>query len=545
MDHLPREDDVTFRRRLWRPEQRAHFAIGLLLAVALPWLAAWLTSSVPPFERFPGIAFLIVTIGVTLIARLSAGIVATLVSAGVIATLDLGTANPPGGIRDDVIALIVFVGISGIVAYALASKDAAMERADRAREDLGSLARTLAAQRNQLQQIQAVSDAALSGLPFDDLADRLLRKLREVLETDAATLLLLDRTGVLVEHGTVGADTSGSQMPIPVGKGIAGTIASSVSPLVTDDVRTYPVERPWLIEQMRSLMGVPLVYRGQVRGVIHVTMRTQRRFTTDEVRVLELAAGRIASALERASLYDSRSAMARALQRSLLPSSLPEIAGVDLAALYLPHSETEEIGGDFYDVFPHGDGTWGVVIGDVAGKGPDAAAVMGLAAHSLRAFARYESRPSSMLAALNESLMRAERVQTERFCTACGIRVRAEASHLRATICLAGHPLPLLMHADGRVEQIGEAGTLLGSFADPELHDTTIDVMAGEALVAFTDGLVERRTLEIDEGERRLADLLSTCRDLSSARIVERIERELLGGDDLDDDVAVVVIAKR
>jgi serine phosphatase RsbU (regulator of sigma subunit) len=136
-------------------------------------------------------------------------------------------------------------------------------------------------------------------------------------------------------------------------------------------------------------------------------------------------------------------------------------------------------------------------------------------------------------------------VQTERFCTACGIRVRAEASHLRATICLAGHPLPLLMHADGRVEQIGEAGTLLGSFADPELHDTTVDVMAGEALVAFTDGLVERRTLEIDEGERRLADLLSTCRDLSSARIVERIERELLGGDDLDDDVAVVVIAKR
>ena len=253
----------------------------------------------------------------------------------------------------------------------------------------------LARAARRISQIQAITDATLTGMAFDELAERLLWKLREILDTDSATLLLLDRSGALLhEHATVGVDTEDHTTAIPVGAGIAGKIAATVAPLVVTDLSSYEVVRPWLSRTMRSLIGAPLVYRGRVTGVIHVATRNERAFSVDDVELLELAANRIASALERASLYDGRSAMSAALQRSLLPSSLPEIPGVDLAALYLPFTPDDEIGGDFYDVFPHGEGTWGVVIGDVSGKGPEAAAIMGLAAHSVRVLARYESRPS-------------------------------------------------------------------------------------------------------------------------------------------------------
>jgi serine phosphatase RsbU (regulator of sigma subunit)/PAS domain-containing protein len=399
---------------------------------------------------------------------------------------------------------------------------------------------------DRLEQVQAVTDAALASLGFDELADRLLRTVRRVLQTDSATLLLVDRSGTLLqEHSTVGIETDGPGVPVPLGRGIAGTIAVSVSPLVIDDLSTRQAVRHWLTDRMRSFMGVPLVFRGRVRGVIHVATVEHRHFSDEEVGVLERAADRIATALERASLYDSRSAMAQALQQSLLPASLPVIEGVEIAALYRPFSPNDDVGGDFYDVFPHGSGAWGTVVGDVSGKGPGAAAVMGIAAHTVRALARYEERPSAVLGALNEILLRAERVATERFCTACEMRLRPGPDHMRVTLCLAGHPMPFVLRADGRVEQLGEPGTLLGTFSDPELHDVAIDLWPGEVIVAYTDGLVERRDMGIDVGEVRLAELLSGCTDLSADGIVERIEQHLVDDVLPDDDVAVVVVRQR
>ena len=397
----------------------------------------------------------------------------------------------------------------------------------------------------RLQRIQAVTDAALTGLPFDELAERLLTTVRRVLGTDSATLLLLDRTGAaLREHATVGVETGETGAPVPVGEGIAGTIAARVEPIVIDDIARHRVVRHWLTDQMRSLMGVPLVYRGRVMGVIHVASRTGRRFTDDEVEVLALAANRIASALERAALYDSRSAMAQALQRSLAPATLPMIRGIDLAAVYRPFSPGDEIGGDFYDVFPHGDDAWGVVVGDVSGKGPDAAAVMGLAAHTLRAIAPYEARPSSVLAALNDALLRAERVAAERFCTACEMRLRPDDGHTRVTLCLAGHPRPFLIRADGDVCQVGRPGTLLGSFTDLELHDAALDLCPGDTLVSYTDGLIERRGQTIDAGEAAVRRVLVDTLGSSAAQIAARLESDVLDRQDIEDDVAIVVIRK-
>jgi PAS domain S-box-containing protein len=403
----------------------------------------------------------------------------------------------------------------------------------------------LARSTTRLRQIQAVTDAALSGLPFDELARRLLETLRQVLGTDSATLLLVDRSGdALLEHTTVGVETGGPDEPVPLGAGIAGTIASTVRPVVIDDLSTRTPVRHWLADHMASLMGAPLVYRGRVRGVIHVASRTSRHFSDDEVQVLTLAANRVASALERAALYDSRSAMASALQRSLVPTSLPHVAGMEMAAIYRPFSPNDEIGGDFYDVFPHGGGTWGVVVGDVSGKGPDAAAVMGLAAHTIRAIAPYEARPSTVLRALNDALLREERVAAERFCTACQLRVHPSADHLRVTVCLAGHPRPMLVHGDGAVAPVGEPGTLLGTFDDPTLHDVSLDLRPGDAIVTYTDGLIERRGIGIDDGERVLAGLLRAHAGEPADDLQRAIEAELLGSAEPDDDVAVVVVRK-
>lgn len=403
----------------------------------------------------------------------------------------------------------------------------------------------LARASQRLRQIQTITDATLAGLGVDDLVGLLLPKIRDALGTDSATLLLVDRTGsLLIEHSTVGAETDGDEVPVPIGRGIAGKIASTVTPIVAEDLSTYEVERPWLTRQMRSLMGVPLIYRGKVRGVIHVATRTPRQFTPDDIHVAELAANRIAAALERGALYDSQASMALELQRSLLPSTLPTIDGVELAALYRPYSPEHEVGGDFYDIFPHGEGTWGVVVGDVSGKGPRAAAIMGLAAHTVRAIARYESKPSAVLTALNDVLLREERVNEEQFCTACDMRLKTDHDRLRITLCSAGHPLPMVVRADGSVAQAGEPGTLLGSFHDPELHDVALDLGPGDAVVAFTDGLVERRETGLHDGQRDLAELLSSCGGFSADGIVTLIERSLIDEAEIEDDVAVFVIRK-
>jgi sigma-B regulation protein RsbU (phosphoserine phosphatase) len=665
-------------RGLWRPNRTREFALGIALALLLPWVAVWLVGELGVFERFPGLPFLVAIVTATLVGRLGASLVATITSGLLITYFELEPAGRlTGEHAGDLIAVGVFVALSVVVAYALSSKDASRDDARRARSDVERLALALAAERNlmdqilqqmpngvlvvdaagavtmqnprskgllgheyplgqpighrtpwtarrpdgtpyeatdyplmrslrhgqvvlgerisieradgseviidvdtspirdgeaitggiavfqdvtdrveiqrrlertteRLEQIQAVTDAALASLTFDELADRLLHTLRQVLRTDSATLLLVDRTGgLLQEHMTVGVETDGAEVPVPIGRGIAGSIAGSVAPLVIDDLSTREAVRHWLTDRMRSLMGVPLVYRGQVRGVIHVATVEPRRFSDDEVGVLELAANRIAAALERASLYDSRSAMSQALQQSLLPATLPSIEGVEIAALYRPYSPNDDVGGDFYDVFPHGSGAWGAVVGDVSGKGPGAAAVMGIAAHTVRALARYEERPSAVLGALNDILLGAERVPTERFCTACEMRLRPGRNQLRVTVCLAGHPMPFVVRAEGRVEQLGEPGTLLGTFADPELHDVAIDLWPGDAIVAYTDGLVERRDMGIDVGEVRLAELLSGCADLTADGIIERIEQHLVDHLMPDDDVAVVVVRQR
>ena len=145
---------------------------------------------------------------------------------------------------------------------------------------------------------------------------------------------------------------------------------------------------------MTSFLGVPVASRGLVTGVLHVTTRERRTFTPSEVSLLQLAAGRVASSLERTRLYAEREQTGTVLQRAIVPGKLPEVPGLDLDGLYVPYAPGEDVGGDFYDVFPTTDGAYLLAIGDVSGKGAAAAAVMGFVRHSLRAIARFVHGPA-------------------------------------------------------------------------------------------------------------------------------------------------------
>ena len=182
-------------------------------------------------------------------------------------------------------------------------------------------------------------------------------------------------------------------------------------------------------------------------------------------------AAQSAIAIENARLYQERTRTAQTLQRALLPPHLPQIAGLELAAGYRAAGEGNEVGGDFYDVFPQGDGSWALVVGDVCGKGPQAAAVTALARYTLRAHAVAGLRPSYMLARLNDALLRQ---RAPGFVTVALARLELHRRAARASSSpTAGHPLPIARARAARAAPLGEVGTPLGIIEQPELPEVT------------------------------------------------------------------------
>jgi serine phosphatase RsbU (regulator of sigma subunit) len=297
--------------------------------------------------------------------------------------------------------------------------------------------------------------------------------------------------------------------------------------------------------ELRSAMILPLTIGGRTLGAITlVWSESGRNYGAGDLELGEELARRAARAIENARLYRDRDTIARTLQQSLLPPELPEVPGMELSALYLPAGAGNEVGGDFYDVFDNGDGSWGLVIGDVCGKGPLAASVMGLARYTLRAAAMQERRPSRILAMLSEAV----RTQTTdgRFLTVSYVRLRPNPKGgARLTVCCGGHPLPAVLRADGRVEAAGAPGTLLGLFEDPTLTDQTVDLAPGEALILYTDGITDVAPSAVigKQGEPDLAELLQGAAGLDADGIVEHARREMARRvrGSLRDDMAILV----
>jgi PAS domain S-box-containing protein len=298
--------------------------------------------------------------------------------------------------------------------------------------------------------------------------------------------------------------------------------------------------------EARSLMCVPLLARGRTIGAITlVSSRPGRRYDEDDLALVEDLAYRCALAADNARLYRDRSEIASVLQRSLLPPILPEIPGVEVGAEYLPVGEANEVGGDFYDLINTVQDGWVCAIGDVRGKGAEAASVTALARYTIRAVTMKDDRPSEVLAALNEAMLR--QLTGDRFCTAACIRLEPQdgSPGVGIDVSRAGHPAPLLVRPNGPVEEVGASGKVLGVFDDAELKDDSLRFMPGETLVLYTDGVTEARSPDGDFfGEERLRRLLRTCSGLDAAGIAARIKNVVLDFQDgyPRDDLAVLVL---
>ena len=281
---------------------------------------------------------------------------------------------------------------------------------------------------------------------------------------------------------------------------------------------------------------VPLRARGRVHGVLAAGF--DRAPDDDDLRLFEDLGRRAALALDNARLYAERDHVARTLQGSLLPRELPDIPGVELAARYVAAGAGNEVGGDFYDCFATDAGDWALVIGDVCGKGAEAAALTALARYTVRAAALQSRSPSAILHRLNEALLR-DRLDY-RFCTVLYVSLTPREHGVSACLTAGGHPLPFVLRAGGEVESVGTPGSLLGIVDPPELAEQRVELAPGDALVLFTDGVTEA---DRDAGPERFAARLATWRELDAAGIAAAVEREALEvqGGVARDDVAVVV----
>ena len=295
----------------------------------------------------------------------------------------------------------------------------------------------------------------------------------------------------------------------------------------------------------RSLIIVPLKVGSKTVGALSfVNGESGRRFDEHDLAVAEELARRAEAAVENARLYQERSHIAHTLQRSLLPPVLPEIPGVEVAARFRAAGEGYEVGGDFYDVFNTGGTGWDVVIGDVCGKGPEAAALTGLARHTLRAAAMQANEPSQVLELLSEAITR-ERTDSQ-FCTAVYGRLELGPVGARITVASGGHPLPFLLTETGDVRQIGTPGTLLGSMVATKIVDQRLDLSPGAAVVFYTDGVIEAGHPRGAFGLEGLKSLLTSCIGLTAHEITERIDSAVVGlGANPVDDMAVLVLRIR
>ncbi|MEO6121435.1 MAG: SpoIIE family protein phosphatase [Acidimicrobiales bacterium] len=241
--------------------------------------------------------------------------------------------------------------------------------------------------------------------------------------------------------------------------------------------------------------------------------------------------------------------LARTLQQSLLPPDLPEVPGVVLAARYRPAGTGLEVGGDFYDVFRIGRGSWGVVMGDVCGKGASAASLTALARYTVRAGAMQSNDPARVLSTLNQAMYRqaalTEDQADERFATVVYAAIRRTRQQVLVKIACGGHSPPLLVRADATVTPAGTPGSLLGLFRTVELSNTEVELYRGDALVLFTDGVTEAPGPGGEFGEDRLAQVLAGCAGAGAMAIAAAVEEAAMEhqGEVSRDDMAVLVIS--
>ncbi len=307
-----------------------------------------------------------------------------------------------------------------------------------------------------------------------------------------------------------------------------------------------PVEAKALVDQVgvKSAITVALRTRRRVVGAMQfVHTASDRHYDHDDLALAEAVAGRLAEALDAAWLAERQARIAVTLQQALLPPTLPDIPGIEIASRYWP-AGASPVGGDFYDVFALDDGRWALVIGDACGTGPDAAALTSIARHTVRAAARHGVAPDEVLRWLNDAVLAAHH---DLFCTACYVTLAPTEDGWQLTSTAAGHPLPIVASPAGS-STVGRPGTLLGMFEQIETATTTAELRAGDVLVLYTDGMTDLpppfgitpAELNVLVGEARSQHSADQLADALHRSLLERVPDR-----SRQDDVALLIARVR
>jgi sigma-B regulation protein RsbU (phosphoserine phosphatase) len=402
-----------------------------------------------------------------------------------------------------------------------------------------ALAPPLDAAAGKLRDLQSIVDAALSGLDPGAMLDVLVDRVKNVLRADTAAVLLLDgASGQLVATAASGLEEEVRQgVRVPVGQGFVGRVAARGQVVIVDDVNQGSVVSPIVRDRgVRSLIGAPMLEGGAVIGVLHVGTLSPRQFTSGDADLLQLAADRAAAAVQSVTAQLDRAA-AEALQRSLVPSAFPVVAGLEMAGRYVPGSG--RVGGDWYDVFTLPSGEVGAVIGDVAGTGLRAAVIMGRIRSALRAYALETTDPAEVLARLDAKML-----HFEPDAMATVLYAVFDPGLEQVRISCAGH-LPPVIARPGQPAQTADVATdaLIGLSAKEHRRTVSIRLPPGAALCLYTDGLVERRGRPLDDGIAMLCAAAAAAEPETACAAV----MAAMAGDDGSrpgDDVALLILRR-
>jgi PAS domain S-box-containing protein len=378
---------------------------------------------------------------------------------------------------------------------------------------------------------------------------------------DWCAVSILDESGELREVAVAHADPAKREVArelsqrfppdpsSPTGSlGVVRSGLTSFVPEITDEMLEAGLTDPDHLALVRrleltSVVIAPMTARGRTFGTLTlVSAESGRRFEAADVQLAEELARRAGVAIENARLYTERTRIAHTLQVKLLPERLPEVPGVMLAARYRAAGELNEVGGDFYDVFPRSATEWALVVGDVSGKGAEAAAITALARYTLRAAALDVDAPSAALRRLNDAMLNDGSSQ---FATVVLAYVSAAPDGgLKLRIALGGHPPPLVLRAGGGIEAPGDFGVLLGMLEDPPLFDSEFTLHPHDLMLLYTDGVTEAGPRDAPFGQGGLSALIRGLAGHTPEQIVDAVEQAVVGAQPGEprDDIALLAL---
>ena len=412
----------------------------------------------------------------------------------------------------------------------------------------------------EAERLAAVRRYAILDTPPDGAFDRICALAARFFDVPFASVTIVDEERIWFK-ACQGLDA----VEIPRLPGLCASAVMHDEPYVVtsaqDDPRT--AGNPLVHGELgvRFYAAAPIITReGHKLGTVNVIGTKPRAITEQETQTLRDLAAIVMDELElrlaairevqreqerrvQASEQQRRAEdLARTLQRTLSPPTLPRIAGLDVAVLYEPFA-AEDVGGDFYDHFPLAPHRSGFFLGDVCGKGAEAAAVTSLARYTMRTAAMLKEDPWATLADLNAALLMAggETMQT---CTVAYGEIDTSNRSAAVRLAVAGHPAPVIVRADGSVETTPAHGTMLGAFSDPDFHTCAVGLDPGDALVVYSDGLLDSDIDGVPVDEQHIAQALSGPPHASAQTLVDRLAGALQTMDHVRDDVAIMALRR-